>query len=887
MFANRSSIGFALFIVGLSLSSACGQSDSAPPAALATYRFDAQEREAMGKDLSGRPGSLNLKADGKLNLDVEAGALRLQGGSMRSSQSAKRLIAAIKRSGAFSVEAWIKPAALDQTGPARILTISKNTIERNFTLGQEGDRIEVRLRTTKADNNGLPSIKTPAASLTTQWTYVVYTRSASGTAKIFIDGKQQLSTRSEGSLQNWDDSFALSIGDEVGGGRAWHGRLRMVSVHGRALKASEIVSHFKRGPEFSKPVAQQSVASSLFEQSIAPLLADRCLECHDSATAQGGLDLSRGPLAMSGGDSGPALVRGDASGSLMWEMINSDEMPADRPALSAAEKALFAAWIDQGADWPLELVDPVLYVHGGGDTQRWLQRLTLNEYITTVQASVGVDISEEARRLLPKDMRADGFSNTAYNLNVDLGHVEAYAELAEIIVSKMDVAAFARRFAKKQRFTDNDMGDLIERMGLHLLRGPVDKRETILFRGISTTVASSGGSYEEAVGLLVEAMLQSPRFIYRVEDQRGDGDTWPVSQYELASRMSYILWGGPPDQKLLDAARDGELESDAAITKQVQRMLDDPRADQRGQQFFYEWLNLGGLSNLQPLRERFPTWKPELAEAMRAESLAYFQYVALDQQQPLARLLNYPVTFASPELAAHYNLAVAGEVPAAATQDSKLLQYDLSQTPRGGILTQGSVLTIGGDDASMVTRGLFVLHDLLRGVVKDPPPCVNTTPVPTRPGLTQRSIALGRIESEACGGCHSRFEPLAFGLEQFDGVGSYHTADEHGNALREDGDVLIPGQAAAIEYQTVRELMDVLAAQPRVQESLTWKVIQFALARPLTAADASAAHQIHQAAQADGGSYRSVMQAIVLSDLVRMQKTEADSVDEKPAGDQQ
>jgi hypothetical protein len=208
--------------------------------------------------------------------------------------------------------------------------------------------------------------------------------------------------------------------------------------------------------------------------------------------------------------------------------------------------------------------------------------------------------------------------------------------------------------------------------------------------------------------------------------------------------------------------------------------------------------------------------------------------------------------------------------------DDAMVRYDLSHVPgRGGLLTQGSVLTVGGDDASTVTRGLFVMHELLRGIVRDPPPCVDTTPVPTKPGLTQRAIAESRLANQSCAGCHSKFEPLSFALEKFDGLGAYHEVDEHGNKLREDGSILFPGQERAVRYQSAAELMDLLAGSVRVRETLTWKVTQFALGRPLDAEDAPIVARIHDAAQQAGGTYTGLMTAIVTSDLVRMTRTEA------------
>jgi hypothetical protein len=294
-------------------------------------------------------------------------------------------------------------------------------------------------------------------------------------------------------------------------------------------------------------------------------------------------------------------------------------------------------------------------------------------------------------------------------------------------------------------------------------------------------------------------------------------------------------------------------------------MLKDPRAVDRSLVFVSEWLNLGRLANLQPNRERFPDWNADLAADMREETLAFFREVAWKQNRPLAELLSAQVTFATPRLATHYGLKPTGD---------GLAKYDLSAVHgRGGLLTQGSVLTIGGDNASMVSRGLFVLHDLLRGTVNAPPPCVNVIPPPTKAGLTQRGIAEGRVANEQCGVCHVRFEPLAYGLEKFDGIGAYHEKDNHGNTLRDDGEVLFPGEAKSVQYKSATELMNLLAASERVQESLTWKVTQFALGRPLVAADAPTVGTIHEAAQQSGGTYSSLIAAIVLSDLVQKSRT--------------
>ncbi|MEM7315969.1 MAG: DUF1592 domain-containing protein, partial [Planctomycetota bacterium] len=655
-------------------------------------------------------------------------------------------------------------------------------------------------------------------------------------------------------------------------------------IYNTALYEEEVVANFKAGPgKGIKPndrgfdrlansaSATRDPKAIHFETKIAPLLSAHCLECHDSPSHKGGLDLSRKSLAFKGGDSGPAIVPGKLDDSILWDSIESESMPLDRPPLTKQQKRLLRDWIADGATWSLDTIDPAVYVHGD-QSKEWVRRLTVDEYIATVRDTVDVDIAAEARRTLPRDLRADGFSNTAYNLNVDLNHVLAYDKLAKIIVSRMDCDKFAKQFTKSRKYTDDSMGKLIEGMGKHVLRGPIEKREVIAYRGITTSVAASGGKFADAVALVLRAMLQSPRFIYRVESQRGNGATRQVNDYELANRISYIVWGSAPDSPLLSAAEDADLGPES-VREQLKRMFEDPRARERSRQFASDWLNLNRLANLQPNPKKFPDWSPELAAAMREETLAYFDDVVWKQRKGMSALMNAQVTFVTPALARHYGLKVNEK--SSDRSFEKAERYDLTKVAeRGGLLTQGSILTIGGDEASMVTRGLFVMHDLLRGVVRDPPPCVDTTPVPSKPGISQRMISEDRIANESCGGCHSRFEPLAFGLEKFDGIGKFHEKDEHGNALRDDGTVLVPGLSKSQNYESSAELMRLLAESDRVKESIAWKLVQFAVGRPWGARDAAVVSQIHRNSQKNGGKYTDILTEVIFSDLVQFTRTE-------------
>ncbi len=816
-------------------------------------------KDALVPDRSGFLEAADAKLDDPDAVRLADGGLAIDRPTrLRSRERVAKIADLVRVSGELTVEAWIEPAAQDEATSAGIVMMSNTTSQHNFALAQVGDRFEARFRTSRMGTGEARPIRTPVASARPALTHLAFTRDRTGRTRVFVDGEIASEGTIAGSSADWEKT-TLVIGNGPRGREPWLGRLYLVAIYGRDLLAEEVARNFRAGLSLVESVpVKVSPSRTLFEDKIAPLLASRCLDCHDSAVRQAGLDLSSRESALSGGDHGNAIVPGAASESLVWLMAESEAMPQNRPPLSAAEKQALREWIDDGATWSYEAIDPAL--HGGEhNLPSAVRRLTASEYAASIRSATGVDLSEDAARLVPPDLRADGFENTAYNLTVDLRHVEAYARLAESAAGRIDI--------KLMVGDATDLADRhLRRMGERILRGPLSEREIELYRTLAESVRSSGGSFEGAVRHVVEAMLQSPRFLYRIEQQKGDGSSWPTDAHELAARLSYTIWGEPPDATLSAAAAAGTLYDVGELRRQVRRMLADPRAVARSLEFVAQWLDLGRLDTLRPDSEHYPQWNPQLAADMQSETTAFFKDLVWDQRRPLADLLNAQFTYLTPPLARHYGLDVQGP---------GLRRYELAGVPsRGGILTQGAVLTKGGSEASMVTRGLFVLEDLLFGEVGSPPPGTDTTPVPASAGRSRRAIATDRVESPACGGCHARFEPLAFGLERFDGLGSYHDVDEHGNELREDGEILFPGSNEPVAYATAAEMMELLAASDRARRNLTRKVTQFAIGRPLSPADEPTVDGIHRRSQASGGTYASLMEAIVTSDLVRRTQTE-------------
>ena len=826
---------------------------------LVLYDFESADKNKI-IDKSSQGEALNLKVASTKAVDKSNGVLQIKGKTLiRSEKPALKIINAIKKTGQITIEAWVAPANKKQKGPARIISLSKDTTNRNFTIGQDVNKFDFRFRTTRTDRNGLPSVTSNSKEFTTKLTHILYSREKSGQTTVYVNGRKVSSKTVSGDLKAWDNSYYFSLGNELTADRPWLGSFHMVAVYSKSFTPDQVKKHFDAGPNAGADlfeIAPSEKSKKLFSTKVASILANKCVECHDSANKKADLDLSTKILAMKGGKDGKVIIPGNSAKSLLYESIHEDDMPKKKKPLSSEEKAVIREWIDTGAVWTMERIDQVLYTHVEKADQKWVRRLTKDEYINSVRDTFGVDIAEDAERFLPAELKADGFSNTSYNLTVDLKHISSYARLAESIVSQLKVKDFSEQFQPKIEFKNKSIESWIEKAGSRIFRSPLSELEEKSFFRIYEDVKDANGKLEDALSYILEAMLQSPKFIYRMESNHSK-----QKSYEVASNLSYSLWGSCPDEELLLAAKQGKLKSVAELKKQIDRMLKDKKARSWSKKFAYEWLNLGHLKNMKPGPKKFPKWNKQLAVDMKEETLAFYDDLVWEQGRPLSHLLNAQFTYLTPALARHYGLKPKS--------GAGMQKYDLSkEVTRGGILTQGSLLTVGGDEASMVTRGLFVLHDLLRGKVNDPPPDADTTPVPSKHGLTQRGISLERLADKKCGGCHVKFEPLAFGLEKFDGLGTYKEKDEHGNKMREDGEMFIPFLSKSLVYTNSAEMMDHLAGSERVKETITAKLIQYIIGRSLVASDANAISEINKKAQEENGTYQSTVRAILTSKYI-------------------
>ena len=374
---------------------------------------------------------------------------------------------------------------------------------------------------------------------------------------------------------------------------------------------------------------------------------------------------------------------------------------------------------------------------------------------------------------------------------------------------------------------------------------------------------------DEAVSLIVRALLVSPNFLYRPSFKLANvqsADTHglvPLDDYTIGSRLSYFLWSSMPDAVLFDAAKAGALQNDAGLSSAVKRMLADPRASALQESFAAQWLNARPLAQAAKDPAKYPDFDEPLRAAMIDEVKQFFG-AFLRADLPVARMLDPGFGFVNDRLAKHYGLPLPGT--------DQLTRVTLPAGARGGLLFQGAWLTASSEAnrTSPVKRGRFLLERILCRSVPPPPPDVPAFKDPEGE-VTMRERLAEHRKSPACAGCHNLLDPVGLGLEELDGIGSLRTV-EAGAPIDTSGGVPIDANAvsAGVPYNGGLELIARLKDDPRFARCLTQKLYGYALGRNLDSGD-----QPYWEAVADAGSSQQTLNqlvsAIALSPAFRRQ----------------
>jgi hypothetical protein len=392
-------------------------------------------------------------------------------------------------------------------------------------------------------------------------------------------------------------------------------------------------------------------------------------------------------------------------------------------------------------------------------------------------------------------------------------------------------------------------------------RRPVTPQEVDQLAKLASSVQRDGDSFDEGLAVAIEAMLVSPHFLFRIEHDPVPASaisaqaTHQLSQYELASRLSYFLWSSMPDEELLAAADRGTLNQPAVIDAQVRRMLADRKSQALVENFGGQWLELRKLESVKPDRQRFPEFDEYLRLSMREETDLFFQSI-IREDRSILDFIDGDYTFLNERLADFYHIpGVKG------TEFRKVRLTPDSQ--RSGVLTQASVLTVSSyaTRTSPVLRGKWILANILDAAPPPPPPDVpNLDESKIGSAASLREQLEQHRKNAVCASCHSRMDPLGFGLENFDGVGKWRTRD--GKFPVDSSGTLPDGRT----FRGPRELEAIVKSDPKAfARCITRKLLTYALGRGLEPYDDAAVNKIVGDVAAQNYKFSSVVLGIARS----------------------
>jgi mono/diheme cytochrome c family protein len=385
-------------------------------------------------------------------------------------------------------------------------------------------------------------------------------------------------------------------------------------------------------------------------------------------------------------------------------------------------------------------------------------------------------------------------------------------------------------------------------------RRPVKKDEVARLVKLFDVADARGDKFEEAIKLPLKAVLCSPNFLFRVEDDpKPPATTRPLNDHELATRLSYFLWSSMPDDELAAVADKGELRKPAVLEAQVKRMLADWKAQSLTQDFAGQWLMLRSVWGAAPDAKLFPAFDDKLKASMVRETEEYFTNVVKGDRSVM-ELLDSDYTFLDERLARHYGVkGVFGD---------RFREVKLTDGRRGGVLTHASVLTVTSNPTrtSPVKRGKWVLENLLASPPPPAPPNVPELEKTELKGTLRQQMEQHRL-NPACANCHAKMDAIGFGLENFDAVGAWRDADGKNKV---DASGVLPGDQ---KFDGPAELRKILMAQgDKFRRCLAEKLLTFALGRGLEYYDKCALDDLVTKLKAGNDKFSALVMAIVQSE---------------------
>ncbi|UUO05620.1 DUF1592 domain-containing protein [Blastopirellula sp. J2-11] len=402
---------------------------------------------------------------------------------------------------------------------------------------------------------------------------------------------------------------------------------------------------------------------------------------------------------------------------------------------------------------------------------------------------------------------------------------------------------------------------ILTRFASRAFRRPATADEVNRLYALVSSSQADGAKFEESIRDGVIAILCSPNFLYRVEMDESKQPVRAITEYELASRLSYFLWSSAPDQQLLTLAYEGKLRSQ--LDPQIERMMKSPKSSALVENFAGQWLQLRNLESAKPDRRQFRSFTSQLAQDMRRETELFVASIMQDDRSILD-LIAADYSYLNESLAKHYGVKDI--------QGNEFRKVSLADKGRGGLLTQASILTVTSHPTrtSPVKRGKWVLENILGTPPPDPPADVPTLEGQKELTGTLRQRMAQHMANPSCASCHSRMDPIGFSLENYDAVGAFRTKDE-GQKIDAKGE--LPG---GVQFEGAKGLREIILKDHRDEFVRTFseKMLTYALGRGVEYYDMCAVDAIQAELERNDYRFSALVKAIVHSDPFQKRRTQ-------------
>ena len=589
-------------------------------------------------------------------------------------------------------------------------------------------------------------------------------------------------------------------------------------------------------------------ARKVFEEKVGPFVKNYCARCHGSR-AKAGINL-QSALKNPSGESGTLHLKKAAANVKVHAMPPEDA--AKQP--SEKERLQFVEWI--GKLKYLAPRDPGPFV---------IRRLTKTEYANTLHDLYRVEPSIAAG--LPDEVLGEGFLNSISSLQTELFLGIANKVVSQIMApeGKAPTAIQKRLFGEvlteSADFRKAARG-VARSLARDAYRRPPTDAELDVLVDIYDLARNNNLNHTAALGLMLKAVLVSPQFLFITPsgEPKSKEPIVLLDDYQLASRLSYLLWSAPPDAELATLANKNELHKPKVLRVQVVRLLKDARSRALYDGFGAQWLRVNELAGQVFDKKQFPQMTPALRTAMIEEARLFFESIVRENQS-VVRFVDSDYTYLNEPLAKVYGLEQS-------VRGSKMRRVKLTNPNRGGILGMPATLatTSFPNRTSPVIRGVWVLEQILGERIPPPPPDIPELEEQDHKdvkGLTLRQRTELHQSEVTCRNCHKILDPIGFGLENFDAIGRWREKDDEGLAIDSAGK-LPDGKT----FSSPAELKALLAKREAdLARNLTERLMAYALGRQLGGYDDVVIDQLMVKIAKDDYRMRTIITEVITSYL--------------------